>query len=171
MLGKIEGGRRRDDRMRWLDASPTQWTWAWWILGGGDGQGGLACFGSWGHKESDKTEQLTWTELNPHVINENSDIFGKLYSWLKVVTSIRCFMLSIISKQSPLITTFYCLASQRLPADSSRSTLPRSELKLEHRDLDSLARGLHNSCLLACSPSLFQFVETSINRCPEVAHA
>ena len=27
MLGKIEGGRRRErQRMRWLDASPTQWT-------------------------------------------------------------------------------------------------------------------------------------------------
>ena len=32
-------------------------------LGVGDGQGGLACCGSWGHKESDMTEQLNWTEL------------------------------------------------------------------------------------------------------------
>ena len=30
MLGKIESRRRRgQQRMRWLDASPTQWTWAW----------------------------------------------------------------------------------------------------------------------------------------------
>ena len=35
-----------------------------WALGVGDGQGGLACCGSWGHKESDRTEQLNWTELN-----------------------------------------------------------------------------------------------------------
>ena len=35
-----------------------------WTLGVGDGQGGLACFDSWGHKESDTTEQLNWTELN-----------------------------------------------------------------------------------------------------------
>ena len=27
-------------------------------LGVGDGQGGLACCGSWGRKESDMTEQL-----------------------------------------------------------------------------------------------------------------
>ena len=27
-------------------------------LGAGDGQGGLACCGSWGHKELDTTEQL-----------------------------------------------------------------------------------------------------------------
>ena len=32
--------------------------------GVGDGQGGLACCGSWGRKESDTTERLNWTELN-----------------------------------------------------------------------------------------------------------
>ena len=30
-------------------------------LGDGDGQGGLACCGPWGRKESDTTEQLNWT--------------------------------------------------------------------------------------------------------------
>ena len=29
-----------------------------WTPGVGDGQGGLACHGSWGHRESDTTEQL-----------------------------------------------------------------------------------------------------------------
>ena len=30
MLGKIEGRKRRgQQRMRWLDASPTRWTWVW----------------------------------------------------------------------------------------------------------------------------------------------
>ena len=33
-------------------------------LGDGDGQGSLACFGQWGCKESDTTEQLNWGELN-----------------------------------------------------------------------------------------------------------
>ena len=33
-----------------------------WTPGVGDGQGGLACCGSWGHKESDTTERLNWTE-------------------------------------------------------------------------------------------------------------
>ena len=32
-------------------------------LGVGDWQGGLACGSPWGHKESDMTERLTWTEL------------------------------------------------------------------------------------------------------------
>ena len=59
MLGKIEGGRRRGrQRMRWLDG----------ITGSMDmGLGelrelvmdrGLACCSSWGHKESNTTEQL-----------------------------------------------------------------------------------------------------------------
>ena len=29
-----------------------------WTPGIGDGQGGLACYGSWDHKELDMTEQL-----------------------------------------------------------------------------------------------------------------
>ena len=35
-----------------------------WTPGVGDEQGGLACCSSWGHKESDMTERLNWTELN-----------------------------------------------------------------------------------------------------------
>ena len=34
-----------------------------WTPGVGDGQGGLACWDSWGCKESDMTERLNWTEL------------------------------------------------------------------------------------------------------------
>ena len=33
-----------------------------WTPGVGDGQGGLVCCGSWGHKELDTTERLNWTE-------------------------------------------------------------------------------------------------------------
>ena len=33
-----------------------------WTPGVSDGQGGLVCCDSWGHKESDMTEQLNWTE-------------------------------------------------------------------------------------------------------------
>ena len=54
MLGKIEGRRRRGrQRMRWLDGITDSMD-----VGLGDGQGGLACCHSWGHKESDMTEQL-----------------------------------------------------------------------------------------------------------------
>ena len=33
-------------------------------LAAGDGQGGLACCSSWGHKESDTTEQLKQTDAH-----------------------------------------------------------------------------------------------------------
>ena len=47
--------------MRWLDSiteSVDMNLGTGTTLGVGDGQGGLACCGSWGHKESDMTEQL-----------------------------------------------------------------------------------------------------------------
>ena len=34
-----------------------------WTPGVGDGQGGLACYSSWGHKESDTTEWLNWNDV------------------------------------------------------------------------------------------------------------
>ena len=34
-----------------------------YIVGVGNGQGGLACCDSWGRKESDTTKRLNWTEL------------------------------------------------------------------------------------------------------------
>ena len=39
-----------------------------WTPGVGDGQGGLVCCNSWGHKESDTTEGLNWTELSLKLI-------------------------------------------------------------------------------------------------------
>ena len=54
MLGKIEGRRRRgQQKMRWLDGITNSMD-----MGVSDGQGGLACYGSWGCKESDTTERL-----------------------------------------------------------------------------------------------------------------
>ena len=35
-----------------------------WTPAAGDGQWGLARYGSWGHKDSDMTERLNWAELN-----------------------------------------------------------------------------------------------------------
>jgi len=59
--GQEEKGVKEDEMAGWhhqLDGHEFEWT-----LGVGDGQGGLACWDSWGRKESDMTEQLNWTEL------------------------------------------------------------------------------------------------------------
>ena len=61
--GQEEKGTTEDEMAgwhHWLNGHESEWT-----LGVGDGQGGLACCDSWGRKESDTTERLNWTELNP----------------------------------------------------------------------------------------------------------
>ena len=62
MLGKIEGRRRRQQRMRWLnsitDSLPHEFEQT---LGDVGEQGSLACCSPWGHKESDITEHLNNT--------------------------------------------------------------------------------------------------------------
>ena len=59
--GQEEKGTTEDEIAgwhHWLDGCESEWT-----LGVGDGQRGLACCDSWGHKESDTTEQLNCIEL------------------------------------------------------------------------------------------------------------
>ena len=57
-----EEKRTTEDEMagwhHWLNGRESEWT-----PGVGDGQEGLACWDSWGCKESDTTERLNWTEL------------------------------------------------------------------------------------------------------------
>ena len=65
MMGKIEGRRRRGwQRMRWLDCIPNSNGHEFeQALGVGNGQGSQVCCSPWSHKESDITEQLSWTQL------------------------------------------------------------------------------------------------------------
>ena len=63
--GQEEKGTTEDEVVGWhqrLNGNGFEWT-----PGVGDGQGGLACCGSWGLKESDMTEQLKWTEFTEPV--------------------------------------------------------------------------------------------------------
>ena len=61
-IDQEEKGMTEDDMVgchHWFN-----WHGFGWTLGVGDGQGSLVCCGSWGHKESDTTEQLEWSEVN-----------------------------------------------------------------------------------------------------------
>ena len=60
--GQEEKGMREHEMIgwhHWLDGHGFGWT-----PGVGDGQGSLACCGSWCCKELDMIEQLNWNELN-----------------------------------------------------------------------------------------------------------
>ena len=59
--GQEEKGTTEDEMAGWhyqLDGQEFEWTPEI-----GDGQEGLACCDSWGHKESDTTELQNWREL------------------------------------------------------------------------------------------------------------
>ena len=73
-----------------LDGRESEWT-----LGVGDGQGGLACWDSWGHKESDTTEWLNWTECIHWVVQLSSKL-------------IRTF--SLTSKRAPAHFSYHISA-------------------------------------------------------------
>ena len=65
MLGKIGGRRRRGrQRMRWLDGITNSMDMGLGGLRELVMDRGLACCGSWGHKELDTTERWNGTELN-----------------------------------------------------------------------------------------------------------
>ena len=57
-------------------------------LGDGEGQGSLVCCSPWGHKESETTEQLNWTD----VVNTG---------YYTIVDIYIALFLSIISRQHP----------------------------------------------------------------------
>ena len=82
-IGKDWGQKKKgttEDEMagwhHWLDGLESEWT-----PGVDDGQGGLACCDSWGHKESDTTERLNWAELKSYKFVYNSIlVFWKIVS-------------------------------------------------------------------------------------------
>ena len=63
-----EKGTTQDEMVGWrhqLNGYESEWT-----PGVGDGQGTLVCCGSWGHRESDTTERLSWTEMALARVND-----------------------------------------------------------------------------------------------------
>ena len=72
--GQEEKGMTEDEMSgwhHWLDGRESGWT-----PGDGDGQGGLACWDSWGRKESDTTERLNWLNSLYYIIQGGDENFN-----------------------------------------------------------------------------------------------
>jgi len=68
--GQEEKGMTEDEMAgwhHWLDGCESEWT-----PGVGDGQGGLVCCDSWGCKELDTTERLSWRNWTDIVVEGES---------------------------------------------------------------------------------------------------
>ena len=91
------GGRRRRGRQEEKGTTEDQMP-GWhhrfdghefeWTPGVGDGQGGLACCDSWGHKDLDMTELLNWTELNWY--------FYKYLSYFLIIELLVHFSIKVV---------------------------------------------------------------------------
>ena len=66
-------------------------------LGSGDGQGGLASYSPWGHKELDTTERLNWTESRdkganqkraPGGVRGQAGVGGRNWEWRSAPPSL-----------------------------------------------------------------------------------
>ena len=78
--GHEEKGMTEDEMVgwhHWLNGHGFGWT-----LGIGDGQGGLACCGSRGHKESDRIERLNWTDTSELNVISSSRCTPPIYTML-----------------------------------------------------------------------------------------
>ena len=63
--GLREGGEGNNRGWDGWMASPIQWMWVWLDSGVGDGQGGLVCWGSWGHRvRHDWAIELNWEDVD-----------------------------------------------------------------------------------------------------------
>ena len=96
--GEEEKGTTEDEMAGWhhqLDGCESEWT-----PGDGDGQGGLACCGSWGHKESDTTEQLNWTEFalihGPNILDSYAIFLFIASDFISITSPIHNWVLFLL---------------------------------------------------------------------------
>ena len=102
--GQEEKGMIEDEmagRIHWRYGHEFEWT-----LGVGDGQGGLACCDSLGHKESDMSERLNWTELNIVTAYFPLGIFD-IYIYFKLEYSWFIILLVSVLQQSEMYLFSY----------------------------------------------------------------
>ena len=78
----------------WLDGHGFGWS-----PGVGEGQGNLACCGSWGYKESVTTERLNWTELTRQ--NFVTKVMSLLFNMLSR------FLIAFLSRSKCLLISWF----------------------------------------------------------------
>jgi len=86
--GQEEKGTTEDEMAgwhHWLDGCESEWT-----PGIGDGQGGLVCCDSWGHKESDTTERLNWTDWQEKIIQKVYIHISYMCVYIYITKSLCC---------------------------------------------------------------------------------
>ena len=121
---RLKAGGEGDDRGwdGWM-ASLTRWIWIWASCRSWWWTGSLACCSSWGHKESDTTERLNWTDGADAAYNQMvfwgamqgvvpSLVQNWVSSWAKLVLSKYSRFLKIIN---PYILGFPGGASGKEP--------------------------------------------------------
>ena len=84
----------------WLDGHESEWT-----PGVGDGQGGLACCDSWGHKELDMTEKLIWSDLR-HFLHKHPSFLLSFHK-CQTCTALWRLFLSTPSPSSSVLHKCY----------------------------------------------------------------
>ena len=121
LLAKIEGRRRRGrQRMRWLDG----------ITDLMDMSLNKLC-SPWGHKESDMTERLNWTELNWKLNIQKAKIMAS-----SPITSCQ-----IDGETLETVTDFICLGS-KITVDSDCSHEIKRHLLLRRKAMRNLGSTL-----------------------------
>ena len=98
-----------------------------WTPGVGDGQGGLVCCDSWGHKESDTTEWLNWTELKASLV-------AQTVKNLPVMQETRVLSLGQEDLQKKRMATHSSVLALRIPWAEEPSRLPSTRLQRVRHD-------------------------------------
>ena len=123
-----EKGKTGDEMVgwhHWLNGQESEWT-----PGVSDGQGGLACCSPWGHKESDITEQLNWTEQIwiPFNVTLGTSCDKKIRAHYWGIISLRSlfsiseallvffFLISHTWEKFNLLSQLRCMIQNRIPA-------------------------------------------------------
>ena len=154
--GQEEKGTTEDEMAgwhHWLDGRESEWT-----SGVGDGQGGLACYDSWGRKESDTNERLNWTDRfvflsqsRCSLIQERRSNYKNNTSWEPTICCELLPMLTDItsSLQSNLCILGLCICGINQPQIANICKKIPESSKKQNLNLLHAGNYLHRICIIS----------------------